>query len=56
MHLLDRRDFAPVGYHRVNKSTGKEVDWGDIVKGYEYQKGQYVALSDADFKHANVKA
>lgn len=56
LHLLDRRDFAPVGYHRVNKSTGKEVDWGDIVKGYEYQKGQYVALADADFKHANVKA
>jgi DNA end-binding protein Ku len=36
--------------------TGKEVDWPHIVKGYEYKKGQYVALSDADFKHANVKA
>ena len=56
LHLLDRRDFAAVGYQRVNKSTGKEVDWDHIVKGYEYQKGQYVALSDADFKHANVKA
>jgi DNA end-binding protein Ku len=56
LHLLDRRDFAPVGYQRVNKSTGKEVDWTNIVKGYEYQKGEYVALSDADFKHANVKA
>jgi DNA end-binding protein Ku len=56
MHLLDSRDFAPVGYHRINKMTGKEVDWPHIVKGYEYKKGQYVALSDADFKHANVKA
>jgi DNA end-binding protein Ku len=56
MHLLDSRDFAPVGYHRVNKVTGKEVDWPHIVKGYEYKKGQYVALSDADFKHANIKA
>lgn len=56
LHLLDSRDFAPVGYHRVNKITGKEVDWGDIVKGYEYEKGQYVALSDADFKEANIKA
>jgi DNA end-binding protein Ku len=56
MHLLDSRDFAPVGYHRINKVTGKEVDWPHIVKGYEYKKGQYVALSDADFKHANVKA
>jgi DNA end-binding protein Ku len=56
LHMLDSRDFAPVGYQRVNKSTGKEVDWAHIVKGYEYKKGDFVALSDADFKHANVKA
>jgi DNA end-binding protein Ku len=56
LHLLDSRDFAPVGYHRINKATGKEVDWNHIVKGYEYKKGEYVALSDADFKNANVKA
>src|SRR5277367_6166901 len=56
LHLLDSRDFAPVGYRRTNKKTGKDVDWAHIVKGYEYEKGRYVALSDADFKHANVKA
>ena len=56
LHMLDSRDFAPVGYKRVNKNTGKEVDWAHIVKGYEYQKDAFVALSDADFKHANVKA
>jgi DNA end-binding protein Ku len=56
LHLLDSRDFAPVGYQRINKTTGKEVDWGHIVKGYEYEKNQYVALTDEDFKHANVKA
>lgn len=56
LHLLDSRDFAPVGYQRINKTTGKEVDWAHIVKGSEYEKGRYVALSDADFKHANVKA
>jgi DNA end-binding protein Ku len=54
--MLDSRDFAPVGYHRVNKKTGKEVDWSHIVKGYEYKKGDFVALAEADFKHANVKA
>jgi DNA end-binding protein Ku len=56
LRMLDSRDFAPVGYHRVNKKTGKEVDWAHIVKGYEYKKGDFVALADADFKHANVKA
>lgn len=56
LHMLDSRDFAPVGYHRINKNTGKEVDWAHIVKGYEYKKGDFVALTGADFKHANVKA
>jgi DNA end-binding protein Ku len=56
LHMLDSRDFAPVGYQRVNKKTGKEVEWSHIVKGYEYKKGEFVALADADFKHANVKA
>jgi DNA end-binding protein Ku len=54
--MLDRRDFAPVGYKRYNKKTGAEVAWGDIVKGYEYEKGQYVVLSEEDFRRANVKA
>lgn len=56
LHLLDSRDFAPVGYERVNKRTGESVAWNDIVKGYEYKKGEYVALSDEDFRQANVKA
>ena len=56
LDLLDSRDFAPVGYQRYNKRTGKVVDWGDIVKGYEYKKGQYVALTDEDFRRANVEA
>jgi DNA end-binding protein Ku len=54
--LLDKRDFSRVRYHRVNEKTGKEVPWDDIIKGYEYKKGEYVALSDADFAHANVEA
>jgi DNA end-binding protein Ku len=56
LHMLDSRDFAPVGYQRINKKTGKEVDWAHVVKGYEYRKGDFVALADADFKRANVKA
>ena len=36
LHLLDNRDFAPVGYKRVNQKTGKEVDWPHVVKGFEY--------------------
>jgi DNA end-binding protein Ku len=56
LNLLDKRDFAPVGYQRYNKSTGKVVDWNDVVKGYQYEKGEYVVLTDEDFRRANVEA
>jgi DNA end-binding protein Ku len=56
LDLLDKRDFAPVGYQRYNKSTGKVVAWNDVVKGYEYEKGEYVVLTDEDFRRANVEA
>lgn len=54
--MLDRRNMAAVGYKRFNKESGKEVPWEEIVKGYEYEKDQYVVLSDEDFRRANVKA
>jgi DNA end-binding protein Ku len=54
--LLDKRDFSRVRYRRVNEKTGQEVPWKEIVKGYEYQKGEYVALTDDDFRKANVEA
>ena len=54
--LLDKRDFSRVRYRRVNEKTGREVPWDAIVKGYEYKKGEYVALTDDDFIKANVEA
>jgi DNA end-binding protein Ku len=54
--LLDKSDFSPVGYKRYNKSTGREVDWDRIVKGYEYERDEYVVLGDEELRRANVKA
>jgi DNA end-binding protein Ku len=54
--MLDKRDLAPVGYKRYNKSTGEDVPWPEIVKGYEYDDDKYVVLSDEDFRRANVEA
>ncbi|MCS0584274.1 Ku protein [Massilia pinisoli] len=54
--MLDRRDFAPIGFKRYNKATGKEVSWDDIVKGYEYRDGEYVVLTDEDLRRANPEA
>jgi DNA end-binding protein Ku len=53
---LDKRTMSPIGYRRYNKSTGEEVPWDEIVKGYEHEPGQYVVLTDEDFEKANVKA
>ena len=53
---IDKRDMAPVGYQRINKVTGKPIDKTDIVKGYAWEKGNYVVLKDEDFKAANPKA
>jgi DNA end-binding protein Ku len=54
--MLDRRTMKPVGFKRYNKETGEDVPWDDIVKGYEYEKGRYVVLTEEDFKRANVEA
>jgi DNA end-binding protein Ku len=54
--LLDRHGLTPIHYQRVNEKTGKEVPWNQIVKGYEYQKGKYVPVTDKDFQSANVEA
>ena len=45
---LDKRSMDPVGYQRINKKTGKEIDKDDIVKGIAYEPGKYVVLSDAE--------
>lgn len=54
--MLDRRDFAPVGYQRINKRSGEPVPPDAIVKGYEYEDDQYVVMSNEDFREANVEA
>jgi DNA end-binding protein Ku len=54
--MLDKRNLAPVGYKRVNKQSGKEVPWKEVVKGYEYKDGEFVVLSDEDFRRANPEA
>ena len=54
--MLDKRDFSPVGFKRYNKNNQKEVSWDDIVKGYEYESGEYVVLSEEDLRRANVEA
>lgn len=50
--LVDVRDFAPVGYRKVNKATGREVPRDKIVKTYKVEDGQAVVVTDEDFARA----
>jgi len=54
--LLRKSDQSPVNYKRVAEADGKEVPWEDIVKGYEYEKGNFVILKDEDFKRVDLEA
>jgi DNA end-binding protein Ku len=50
--MLDSRDQSPIRYERVNAETGEEVPWKDVVKAFEYDKGNYVVMEKEDFKKA----
>lgn len=50
---LDKRSMDPVGYKRVNKVSGEEMDKENIVKGVQYEKGRYVVLSEEEIRAAH---
>ncbi|MBU1119337.1 Ku protein [Patescibacteria group bacterium] len=54
-HYLDKNDNSRIHYGKYRESDGKEVSKDDIVKGYEYKKGEYVIMEDSDFEKADVK-
>lgn len=53
---LDKRSMDPVGYKRINKVTGKDIDKENIVKGVEYEKGRYVVISEQEIRKARPEA
>jgi DNA end-binding protein Ku len=53
--LLHKDDLSPVKYERVCQADGETVPWNEIVKGYEYDKGKFVVLTDEDFKAAALE-
>jgi DNA end-binding protein Ku len=55
-NLLDKRTMNPVGNQQVNKATGKAMDKEEIVKGFEYEKDQYVVVSPDEIKAALPKS
>lgn len=50
-NYLHRECKTPIKYQKVCPACEREVDAGEIVKGYEYQKGRYVVLEDEDLEN-----
>lgn len=55
-HLLHKKDNSRIENKRFCKEEGVEVPWGEVVKGYEYAKGEHVVVTDEDFARARVPA
>lgn len=55
LDYLHKNDLSPIRYARVCRKDGKEIPYEDIVRGYEYQKGDYVVLTEEDFKNVDLK-
>jgi len=53
---LRRSDLSPIKYKRVAEADDKEVPWDQIVKGYEYQKDEFVVLSEDDLKSVDIES
>jgi len=54
-HYLHKKDMSPVSYKRFCDAENAEVPWEDITRGYEYEKDQYVEITDEDLDKADVE-
>jgi DNA end-binding protein Ku len=55
-NLLRKSDQSRIRNKRVAEADNEEVEWGDIVKGFEYQKGKYVVMSEEDMAGVELKS
>jgi DNA end-binding protein Ku len=54
-HFVHETDSSPIGYEKICKREGKAVPDDEIVKAFEFEKGEYVFMTDEDFKAARVE-
>ncbi len=54
-HYLHKKDMSPVSYKRFCDGEDVEVPWEEITRGYEYEKGQYVEITDEDLDKADIE-
>lgn len=55
-NLLSKQGHNPVSYEKKDKVTGETLRQEDIVKGYQYEPGQYVIIDNEDFAKVKLKS
>jgi DNA end-binding protein Ku len=53
---LRKTDLSPIKYKKVAEADSREVPADEIVKGFEYERGRYVVLSDEDFEKVKIES
>jgi DNA end-binding protein Ku len=54
-HFVHEKDSSPIGYEKICKKEGKPVPDDEIVKAFEFEKGEYVFMEEEDFRAAKVE-
>lgn len=55
-NLLSKEGHNPVSYEKKDKVTGETLKAEDIIKGYQYEPGQYVIVDEGDFEKVKLKS
>lgn len=55
-NLLHEKDGGRIHNQRVCKKCGETVEYEELIKGYEYEKGHYVTLSDEELRKVQPDA
>ena len=55
-NFLHKQDGGRIYNERHCSIDGEKVEYGDLVRGYEYEKGRYVTVTDEDLKAVRPEA
>jgi DNA end-binding protein Ku len=55
-HQIDRRTGERIRHQKVSSEDEEPVEKGDIVKGYEYSKGEYIQLEPTEIERLRIES
>lgn len=53
---LSKKTHNPVGYDKQDKVTGESLKNDEIIKGYQYEPGQFVIVEKEDIDNIKIKS